>query len=136
MNKAAELGSRSWAHELALSVWGFIQLFAVCPPKLSRFSARCWDALAEMPPAGLKTSVFAAGTWEAENRGEEEYGAVQEEGKNRTPDPERAQPTPALDVACGSIMVQPQGFWELKITPNTRERLRMLFLSACRSYPN
>lgn len=58
VNKAAELGSRSWAHGLGLSIWGFIQLFAVCAPELSRFSAQCWDALAEMPAAGLKTMCF------------------------------------------------------------------------------
>lgn len=58
VNKAAQLGSRSWAHGLVLSVWLFIQLFAVRAPELSRFSARCWDALAEMPPAGLKTTCF------------------------------------------------------------------------------
>lgn len=118
VNKPAELGLHSWLHGLTLSVWVFIQLFAVCSLKTSRVPPQCWDALVEMPPAGLKTICFQLAHWEADSHSEREYGTAQGQYKPRTPDPEGAQPAPAL--ACGDILAQPWGFWEIKITPSTK----------------
>lgn len=120
VNKPAELGLHSWLHGLVLSIWGFIQIFAVCAPRISRVSPQCWDALAEMPPVGLKTICFQLAHWEADNHSEQEHGTAQERGKTHTPDSEGAQPAPALAVARGSTLAQTWGFWEIKIAPNTK----------------
>lgn len=105
-------------------------------PELSGFSAPSWDALAEKPPAGLKNTVFAAGTLgkliTVVRRSMEPH-----RNKAKTVSQPQGEHSP-LQLWTRLVVTswQSRGFLGIKNHANTRERLRMLLLAARCSYPS